>query len=224
LDFDLSSFSKMCSHGDHNGGPCSHSVANFDYHQEGIEYLMEAFIDRSKMIVLNEEVEATGAKVFKKWADRFDKTFYVDSDVDEELLFIVPFTGHVKLTGITFIGDMSDSHPSRVRIFKDRELNFSFDSVASAKPDQEMQLKQDDSASIDYSLIASKFSNVSNIVLHFPENFGAEKTRIFYVGLRGEFQQNFRDKVTIATYEARPVPDDHKADLKDPLDHFSGVC
>lgn len=70
-----------------------------------------------------------------------------------------------------------------------------FDSVVHAKPDQEMQLKQDDSASIDYPLIASKFSNVSKLILHFPENFGAEQTRILYIGLRGEFQQNFRDKV-----------------------------
>jgi hypothetical protein len=97
---------------------------------------MESFIDRQKLLVLNEEVEGSGAKVFKKWTDRFDKffsrrfsnqfpifrTIYVNSDVDEELLFIVPFTGHVKLTGITFIGELESTHPSRVRIFKDREL------------------------------------------------------------------------------------------------------
>ena len=81
----------MCSHGDHGGGgPCSASVANFEQHSEGMEvnnliliirrlflskknsifihffkYLMEAFIDRSKVIVLNEEVESSGVKVFK---------------------------------------------------------------------------------------------------------------------------------------------------------------
>ena len=82
-------------------------------------------------------------------------------------------TGHVKLTGVTFIGELSDSHP-RVRIFKDRELNvtimlqyvyklminhfisqFSFDSVTAAKPkpDQEMQLKQDNSVTILFTSI-----------------------------------------------------------------------
>ena len=81
----------MCSHGDHGGGdPCSASVANFEQHSEGMEvsiypdanksfvfiqekvifillfkYLMEAFIDRSKVIVLNEEVESSGVKIFK---------------------------------------------------------------------------------------------------------------------------------------------------------------
>ena len=34
-------------------------------------------------------------------------------------------------------------------------------------------------------------------VFHFPCNFGADKTRLFYIGLRGELLQNFRDRVYI---------------------------
>lgn len=71
----------------------------------------------------------------------------------------------------------------------------SFDGVSNAKPDQEMKLKQDDSASMDYPLIASKFSNVHHLTLHFQSNFGSDITKIYYIGLRGEFQHNFREKV-----------------------------
>lgn len=71
----------------------------------------------------------------------------------------------------------------------------SFSDVANAKPDQEMKLKQDDSGQIDYPLIAAKFSNVHHLTLYFPTNFGDDVTRIFYIGLRGDFQHNFREKV-----------------------------
>lgn len=57
-------------------------------------------------------------------------------------------------------------------------------------------LKQDDSASIDYPLILNKFLDVTHLTLYFPENFGADSTRLYYIGLRGEFQHQFRERVS----------------------------
>lgn len=45
--------------------------------------------------------------------------------------------------------------------------------------------------------------------MHFPSNFGAENTRIYYIGLKGEWTPGHRHGVTICTYEARPMPEDH---------------
>nr|CAD2190621.1 unnamed protein product [Meloidogyne enterolobii] len=45
---------------------------------------------------------------------------FVHTDVDEQLLFSVPFTANVKLTGVTFSGPLSGSFASTVRLFKDR--------------------------------------------------------------------------------------------------------
>uniref|UniRef100_A0AC35F9S4 PITH domain-containing protein n=1 Tax=Panagrolaimus sp. PS1159 TaxID=55785 RepID=A0AC35F9S4_9BILA len=227
------------------GGGCSSEVSEVIHADEGIEYNMNSLIDKDKVTVLNESIDGSGVRVFKDWREHLDKTFYVESDVDEELLFNIPFTGHVKLTGITIMGDLNDTHPSRIRIFKDRE-SMSFSDIEGAKPDQEMQLKQDDEAKIDYPLIVTKFGNVHHLTLHFPSNFGGDETRIYYIakidyplivtkfgnvhhltlhfpsnfggnetriyyiGLRGSFQHALRDQIVIATYEARPVPDDHK--------------
>ena len=47
-------------------------------------------------------------------------------------------------------------------------------------------------------------------MLYFPSNFGAETTRIFYVGLMGTHVPLSREVVD-TVYELRPVPADHKA-------------
>lgn len=59
------------------------------------------------------------------------------------------------------------------------------------------------------------FSSVYHLSMHFPMNFGSEQTKIFYIGLRGEFTPAHRHGVTICTYEARPMMSDHKNPLDD---------
>jgi hypothetical protein len=41
---------------------------------------------------------------------------YVESDVDESLLFNIPFTGSVKLKGVIVIGGSDNSHPASMKL------------------------------------------------------------------------------------------------------------
>lgn len=64
-----------------------------------------------------------------------------------------------------------------------------------------------------------QFSSVHHLTLHFPSNFGEDNTRIYYIGLRGEFSQAHYHGVTICNYESRPNVSDHKNDVFDSVNH-----
>lgn len=42
--------------------------------------------------------------------------------------------------------------------------------------------------SVMFSRIA-RFSNVQHLSVHISKNFGAENTRVYYIGLRGEYSE-----------------------------------
>lgn len=77
-------------------------------------------------------------------------------------------------------------------------FQMSFEAV-TLEADQEFSLKQDTNARIDYPIKASKFSNITHVSLHFPTNFGDQKTRIYYIGLRGEYIADIRQQVEYET-------------------------
>ena len=59
------------------------------------------------------------------------------------------------------------------------------------------------------------FSSVYHLTIHFPENFGSDSTKIYYIGLKGEFTEAHRTGVVTAVYEARPMMQDHKNPLEE---------
>lgn len=75
---------------------------------------------------------------------------FVESDADEELLFNIPFTGNIKLKGITIIGANDNSHPNKVRLFKNRP-KMSFDDAAG-KPDEQFDVERNPNGEIEYPI------------------------------------------------------------------------
>lgn len=74
----------------------------------------------------------------------------MESDADEELLINIPFTGNIKLKGITIIGANDESHPNKVRLFKNRP-KMSFD-AAAVKADEEFALERNPSGDLEYPI------------------------------------------------------------------------
>ncbi|KAG4078342.1 hypothetical protein HA402_013052 [Bradysia odoriphaga] len=199
----------------HDHGPgCSHEATDVDNALEmGIQYSLYAKIDMINLECLNEETEGSGKLVFKPYENRLDFTKFVRSDADEELLLNIPFTGNIKLKAMIIIGANDDSHPNRVRLYKNRP-KMCFDDCQST-PDQEFELHRDIDGTFEYPIKTVQFSSVHHLSLHFPSNFGSDTSCIYYIGLRGEFSPHHHHGVTICTYESRPNVSDHKQDLFD---------
>ncbi|PVD23899.1 hypothetical protein C0Q70_17174 [Pomacea canaliculata] len=193
------------SHGHcHSCGEGNHSHSHDDP-ELGVQYMLYQKIDLQRVQCYNEAVEGSGQT-------------YVESDTDEELLFNIPFTGSVKLKGIIIIGGEDNSHPSKVRMFKNRPT-MTFDDTA-LEAEQEFNLHPDPDGVLEYSVKVARFNNVNSLSLHFPANFGDDITKIYYIGLKGDFTQVNRQEVVICNYEAKPNPADHKSSSVDSVHHF----
>jgi len=168
-------------------------------------------VDRARVTCLNEAQEGSGAHVLKPWEARACQQRWVDSDADEELLFNIPFTGDVRLKSVVIVGGGDGAHPAEMKLFKNRPC-MTFDDTA-AEPDQSFELTEDFKGEIEYPTKVARFSSVQHLSVFFPSNFGAEQTRVYFIGLKGDFTAARRHEVTITNYEARANPADHKTDL-----------
>jgi len=202
-----------CSHSAGGAPSCEHGQAGQLGEEIGLAYSLYQRIDFGNLSCLNETEEDSAKKIFKPYEQRLNRTDFVESDADEELLINIPFTGNVKLKGLIIIGGEEDTHPDKVRLYKNRP-NMTF-SDATSTPDQEFELVRDEEGKLEYKTKIVKFSSVYHLTLHFPSNYGADNTKIYYIGLSGEWTKSERVGVVHAVYEARAMPQDHTQDVKD---------
>ncbi|XP_076179265.1 PITH domain-containing protein CG6153 isoform X2 [Ptiloglossa arizonensis] len=179
----------------------------------GIQYNLYKKIDIQNVVCLGECQDGSGPSVFKPWENRLDRNKYVESDVCNELLFHIPFTGNVKLKGLIVIGGEDDFHPNKVKLYKNRPF-MTLDEMIPT-PEQEFELCVDTHGIHEYSLKVVKFSSVNHLSLYFTGKEESERIKIYYIGLRGEWSPGHQHGVTICTYELRPQIQDHPQDRED---------
>ncbi|XP_078169093.1 PITH domain protein (DUF1000) isoform X2 [Carex rostrata] len=154
-------------------------------HNCSSDWSLYKHIDLSKVSALNESVPGSVKSIFKAWEQRLETSgdYLESNDDDPELLVFIPF---INQEGI----DFSDAQ--------------------NMQPVQEWELAENLQGALEYQTRYSKFQSVANLTLHFPNNFGGDTTRIYFIGLRGEATQLKRDVVATIVYEVTPNPSDHK--------------
>ncbi|KAL5728895.1 hypothetical protein ACHQM5_001922 [Ranunculus cassubicifolius] len=189
---------------------CIHDHSCED-HDCSSDFSLYKHIDIPKVSALNEATTGSVKSVFKAWEQRLNSSegHLESNDGDPELLVFIPFTSDVKIKSISVVGGSDGTSPAKMRAFINRE-GIDFSDAQSMQPVQEWELAENLQGVLEYQTRYSKFQGVGNLTLHFPDNFGADTTKILYIGLKGEATQMKRDVVATIVYELMPNPSDHK--------------
>lgn len=165
------------------------------------------FIDTDRTICLNESIEGSGKTVIKPYDERFDTRLSVKSDVDEQLIFTIYFTGTVKLQTISIYS--GNSCPSKCKLYINTEIDFTTD----RQPTQELELANI-STLVEYPVRAALFTNVQSLSIFFTDCFEGDVTQIYSLGFKGAYMENIIRKVS-TVYEAQANISDHKQEIEE---------
>ena len=120
---------------------------------------------------------------------------------------MIRFAGQVKLQSILIRTSDDSSAPKTLKLFINRE-NLDFDTAGEAEATERLELAQD-SRVLEYLVKRNRFTMTRSLTLFFEDNWGAETTRISYLGFKGEFMPLSKEPVSVL-YESAANPADHK--------------
>ncbi|RMZ84217.1 hypothetical protein DV738_g642, partial [Chaetothyriales sp. CBS 135597] len=150
------------------------------------------------------------AIVAKPWTERLSSTTTLESDVDEQLLLHIPFTGSCKLYSILIRTSDTPSAPLTLKLFRNRD-DVDFSTAADLAPTQQLSLPRSNEVA-EIALNRAQWNGTTSVDLFFEDNHSRgdeDVTRIGYLGFKGEFAPLNREAVQVV-YEAAPNPADHK--------------
>ena len=148
-----------------------------------------------------------GVRVIKPYDQRLNEDRYLESDADDQLILRIPFTGSVRLRSLLLKCGPADQTPSEVHIYANRDIDF--DSAPDTPPTQKLESIPQSREVVEFPLKPAKFPDVTTIHLFVPASQGAETSRIYYLGFKGEFKNLRREGPTNIIYEAAPSVKDH---------------
>ncbi|KAL1838342.1 hypothetical protein VTJ49DRAFT_2803 [Mycothermus thermophilus] len=202
------------SHHCHDEHVHSHGHGDEHDHSDDItpalQHSLYQHIHFDEVTALNEARHGLAREVVKKtWAERLQVEPELESDVDEQLIVNVPFTGQVKLHSILLRTSDSPSAPRTLRVIINRD-DVDFGVAEETSPTQEFELSRTAEVQ-ELPVRRARFNAVRRLALFFPDNFGdgdEDVTRISYIGFKGEWMALGRAPANII-YEAAANPSDH---------------
>ncbi|KAI5301389.1 hypothetical protein KEM56_001782 [Ascosphaera pollenicola] len=199
----------------HGHGHDHHSHDHSDDVTPALQSNLHRHIDFGRIVTLNESVADSGQAIVKKtWEHRFDDEPSLESDVDEQVIMSIPFTGQVKLHSLLIYAEPGPTAPKSIKLFRNREdIDFSIASELQAT--QEIEVPPIPTGSpqvLELPLKRAHFNSTTSVTLFFQDNQSggdSDVTCIHYIGFKGDFTPLNREPVTVM-YESAANPKDHK--------------
>eukprot|EP00343_Euplotes_focardii_P008251 CAMPEP_0205822832 /NCGR_PEP_ID=MMETSP0206-20130828/14225_1 /ASSEMBLY_ACC=CAM_ASM_000279 /TAXON_ID=36767 /ORGANISM="Euplotes focardii, Strain TN1" /LENGTH=172 /DNA_ID=CAMNT_0053119443 /DNA_START=55 /DNA_END=573 /DNA_ORIENTATION=+ len=142
-------------------------------------------LDKKGLNVLNSDESTNGASIFEPAGPGLLKS---DSDVDEQLLLVIPFMEGVKIRGVKLLCNDPEGYeqkegeersgPKTVKIFVDCP-NYTFDECSEHKPAHVLELKPEHLDGQEVKLKFVKFQNVHSLTIFVEDNQGG--TPVTYI-------------------------------------------
>lgn len=117
------------------------------------------------------------------------------------------FAGQVKLQSILIRTSNDSSAPKTLKLFINCE-NLDFDTASEAEATEVLELAQDPRIQ-EYPVKRHRFTMTRSLTIFFEDNWGAETTKISYLGFKGEFMALSKEPVSVL-YESAANPSDHQ--------------
>ncbi|OJA08373.1 hypothetical protein AZE42_01002 [Rhizopogon vesiculosus] len=143
-------------------------------------------IDRENVHGLNLEIPEQAKAVIKPWSEREDTTVYADSGVDDQMILRVPFSQNVRIKSILLKLGRGDTTPRHLRVYANYPDIIDFNDAENTKPHLNISLSEGETAVVEYPLKVAAFTSVHSLSLYFRESVGGERSRIYYLGFKGD--------------------------------------
>ncbi|RKO88153.1 PITH domain-containing protein [Blyttiomyces helicus] len=141
-------------------GPADESAAGLSGHSDLTE-----FITASQLECLNENARRGVRNAFTKDGG------YLESDVDEQLIIVVPFGQNVKLHSIKIVPADVATAPKTIKTYVNRPSTISFEETDSVDPVETMELAEKDLDAI-VPLRFVKYQSVHSLTIFVQDNQG----------------------------------------------------
>lgn len=180
------------------------------------EWNLYSMIDPEQLVCFNATRPEDAAGIFRPFVHRLNEAPFVESNADEELIIVIPFTSPCHIRKMMLIGGgTEDQHPFTVKCYANKE-DLTFATVNDVQPQQVFtNLDVNETGTNELILQRAPFTNVSKLTLYICENRGAESSILRYIGFQGEHTHHRQEPVD-AEYEVLcngqdiEQPDDQK--------------